>query len=45
MASLRPMEKTELAKTGDSTKWLMTCEYALTVANPDAHAKIQNVGV
>jgi hypothetical protein len=45
MATLRPMEKTELAKTGDSTKWLMTTEYALVVQNPDAHAKIQNVGI
>ena len=45
LASLRPMEKTELAKTGDSTKWLLTAEYALVVQNPDAHAKVQNVGV
>lgn len=44
LASLRPMEKVELAKTGDSSKWLLTTEYALVVQNPDAHAKVQNVG-
>jgi hypothetical protein len=45
LATLRPMEKTELAKTGDSTKWLMTCEYSLVVQNPDAHAKVASVGL
>ena len=45
LASLRPLSKEELAKTGDSTKYLLTAEYALVVQNPDAHAKIQNVGV
>jgi hypothetical protein len=45
LASLRPMEKQELAKTGDSSKWLLTTEYALVVQNPNAHAKVQNVGV
>jgi len=44
LASLRPLSKEELAKTGDSTKYLLTAEYALVVQNPDAHAKIQNVG-
>jgi len=44
IASLRPMEKTELAKTGDSTKWLLTSEYCLVVQNPDAHAKVCSVG-
>lgn len=44
LASLRPMEKVELAKTGDSSKWLLTTEYALVVQNPDAHAKVQNTG-
>ena len=44
LASLRPLSKEELAKTGDSTKWLLTAEYALVVQNPDAHAKVQNVG-
>ena len=45
LASLRPMEKVELAKTGDSSKWLIQTEYALVVQNPDAHAKVQNVGL
>ena len=44
LASLRPLSKEELAKTGDSTKYLLTAEYALVVQNPDAHAKVQNVG-
>ena len=45
LASLRPLSKEELAKTGDATNWLLTAEYALVVQNPDAHAKVQNVGV
>lgn len=45
VATLRPMAKEELAKTGDSTKWMLTSEYCLTVSNPNAHAKIQNTGV
>ena len=36
--------KEELAKTGDSTKYMMTAEYCLVVNNPDAHAKVQGVG-
>jgi len=44
VASLRPITKEELAKTGDSTKYLMTAEYTLVVNNPDAHAKVQGVG-
>ena len=42
---LRPTKNTELAKTGDSTKYLLTAEYALVVQNPDAHAKVQNTGL
>ncbi len=38
------MSKEELAKTGDSTKGLLTAECALVIQNPDAHAKVQNVG-
>lgn len=44
VASLRPMEKTELAKTGDSSKWLLVTEYCLVVQNPTAHAKVCSVG-
>jgi hypothetical protein len=44
VASLRPITKEELAKTGDSTKYLMTAEYALVVNNPDAHAKVAGIG-
>lgn len=44
VATLRPMAKEELAKTGDSQNWLLTTEYALVVNNPDAHAKVQNAG-
>jgi len=45
LATLRPMQKEELAKTGDSSKWLMTAEYGLVVNNPDAHAKVSSVGL
>lgn len=44
LASLRPIQKTELAKTGDSSKWLMLTEYCLVVNNPNAHAKLASVG-
>jgi hypothetical protein len=39
------MEKVELAKTGDSSKYLITTEFALVVQNPDAHSKVASVGV
>jgi len=42
---LRPLQKTELAKTGDSSKHQMLVEYGLIVNNPDAHAKLMSVGV
>jgi len=45
LATLRPMAKEELAKTGDSSKWLLTAEYGLVVNNPDAHAKVSSVGL
>jgi hypothetical protein len=44
IATLRPMEKVELAKTGDATNYLIQTEYALVVQNPNAHAKVQSVG-
>lgn len=44
IASLRPIQKQEMAKTGDSEKWLLLTEYCLVVDNPDAHAKVQDVG-
>jgi len=45
LATLRPLSKVELAKTGDSTKWLLTGEYGLVVNNPNAHAKVMNTGI
>lgn len=45
LATLRPMAKEELAKTGDSTNWQIVTEYALVVQNPDAHAKVSSVGL
>jgi len=42
---LRPLQKVDLAKTGDSTKHQMLVEYGLIVNNPDAHAKLMSVGV
>lgn len=40
----RGITKTELAKTGDSTKWMINTEQTLVMKNPDAHALIINVG-
>jgi hypothetical protein len=40
---LRPIKYTELAKTGDATKGQLLCEWAPTMSNPDAHAKIQDL--
>jgi hypothetical protein len=45
VAYLRPFEKTELAKTGDGTKWMMTVEYGNVVQNRSAHAVIGGCGV
>lgn len=42
---LRPIQKSELAKTGDSQKHQILVEYGLVVNNPDAHAKLMSVGV
>jgi hypothetical protein len=42
---LRPVQKTELAKTGDSAKHQILVEFGLIVNNPDAHAKLMSVGV
>lgn len=44
VATLRPISKEQLAKTGDSEKWMLLAEYGLVVMNPDAHAKVQGVG-
>jgi len=44
VAFLRGIQKEELAKTGDSTKTIILAEYALTVQNVNAHAKVQGVG-
>lgn len=45
IATLRPMQKTELAKTGDSENWMINVEWCAVVQNPDAHAKVQDVGL
>lgn len=44
IAFLRPFEKTPLARTGDSERFQIVGEATLVVTNPDAHAKVQNVG-
>ena len=44
VAFLRPIQKEELAKTGDSSKDLLLAEYCLVVNNPDAHCKVQGTG-
>ena len=35
VATLRPMQSEELAKTGDASKYLMLCEYGLQVSSED----------
>lgn len=44
VAFLRPIQKMEMAMTGDSSKNLVLAEYALVVNNPNAHAKVQGCG-
>lgn len=44
MAVLRDITKTELAKTGDSTKYLINVEFANVILNRDAHAVVGGVG-
>lgn len=44
VAFLRPIQKTQLAQTGDSEKHMMLAEYTLVVNNPNAHAKVQGTG-
>lgn len=44
VAFLRPIQKTELAKTGDSEKHMVLAEFGLVVDNPDAHAQVSGVG-
>ena len=43
VAVLRPMQKIELAKTGDSTKYQMKTELCSVVSNPKAHAKVADL--
>ena len=45
IATLRPMQKEELAKIGDSTNYQIVCEWTLVVQNSNAHAKVQDVGL
>ena len=45
VAMLRDFGKTELAATGDGSKWLLTVEFGNVVLNRDAHACIGGVGV
>lgn len=44
IAFLRPFSKTPLARTGDSERFQIIGEATLVVTNPNAHAKVQNVG-
>ena len=43
MAELRGIQQTELAKTGDSDKRLLLCEYTLVARNPNSSAKIADM--
>lgn len=44
VAFLRPIQKEELAKTGDSEKTMLLAEFSLVVNNPNAHFKVQGTG-
>ena len=44
VAFLRPFSKVDIARTGDGEKKAILCEATLVVQNPNAHAKIFNVG-
>lgn len=44
VAYLDGIKKTQMAKTGDSERWLLTVEYALVCDNRDAHATVGGVG-
>lgn len=43
MVSLRPMKNWELAKTGDTTRRQVLCEYTLQVINQAAHGKVADL--
>lgn len=45
VATLRPIQQNELAKTGDSEKRMMLWEGCLVVDSLDAHAKVSGLGV
>lgn len=45
VAFLRPIQKKELADTGDSSKQMILAEYALVVDNPSAHCAVGGVGL
>lgn len=45
VAYLRGIQKTPMAKTGDSERHLLTVEYALVCDSQDAHATVGGVGV
>lgn len=45
VAYLDGIKKTQMAKTGDAERWLLTVEYGLVCDNRDAHATIGGVGV
>jgi hypothetical protein len=44
VAFLRPIQKEQLAKVGDSERHMLITEYTLVVNNPNAHAKVQGTG-
>ncbi len=44
LSTLRPLQKEQMAKTGDYESYMLTVEYGLVVQNPDAHAKVSGLG-
>jgi len=45
VAYLDGIKKTPMAKTGDSERYLLTCEYCLVADSQDAHANVGGIGV
>ena len=43
VAYLRPIQKVDIAKTGDAEKFMLLSEFAFVATNPNAHCKVFNL--
>lgn len=43
LAFLRPIQKVDIAKTGDAEKFMVLSEFAFVSSNPNAHCKVFNL--